>query len=101
VSSYVHETRQPERECCPFHSLKFKKKGRYWHCPKYAECGYSIGSRPLVGQVTRMWVRQSKRGKAWVRAHHDSIRACTEVLESSTAAFPPPPEPPGLMGVMP
>lgn len=96
MSTYVVETRQPEKECCPFHNMKFKKKGKFFHCPKYGECGYSIGSRPLVGQVNRMWMRQTKKGKAWVKAYIDSIRACTEVLEVPAAPFP---QLTGILGV--
>lgn len=82
MSSYITETRRPEKELCPFHRREFKKNGKFWKCPEYLECGHSIGSRPLVGHVNSMWIRQTKKGKAWIRAYYDNMRRCTEVFES-------------------
>lgn len=74
MSSYLYELARrefPERMDCPFHKEKFKKHGKYWKCPQYLECGCSIGSRKLVGYVTSMWIRQTKKGKAWAKAVQD------------------------------
>ncbi len=84
MSSYVMEVRRPERELCPFHGTKFRKKGHFYHCERYGECGYSIGSRKLQGCEPSMWIQQTKRGKAHVLRHVEAIRRCTEVFESIT-----------------
>lgn len=81
MSCYVYETRQPSEELCPFHKVKFKNKSKsYYACPEYHQCGYSIGSRKLVGQITRMWVQQSKRGKKFVKEYYDDMRRCCEIV---------------------
>lgn len=99
MSGYVYELARrgeyPDRMCCPVHGMPnfFKKASgaKFWKCPMYFECGMSVGSRRLVGHATTMWVKQSRKGKAWLKAKNDSIRACTEVLEpDDSPAIPPP-----------
>lgn len=84
MSSYVVEVSNPQRERCPFHDMAFKKKGKFWHCPAYGQCGYSIGSRWREGVFNGMWLQQTKKGKAAIKAHYDNIRKCTEVLEDES-----------------
>jgi hypothetical protein len=76
MSSYVYELQRgefPEQLKCPFHrEEKFRKHGKFWKCPQYHECGCTIGSRRLVGHVTKMWIRQTKKGKAWAKAIQDA-----------------------------
>ena len=101
MSCYVRQIENwPEKELCPHHGIKFKKKGKFWCCPYYGDCGYSIGSRPLVGHVNRMWIKQSKKGKAFMQRIFDDIRRCTEIVP-----YDPPqqgiqqhPAPPTLFG---
>lgn len=66
MSSFVREVKRPELELCPFHRTKFKKKGKFWHCPEYGQCGHSIGSRWRDGQFDGWWIQQTRRGRAWV-----------------------------------
>jgi hypothetical protein len=87
-STYVDQIRgYPEKHHCPHHGerFRFKKKGKFWTCPAYHECGYSIGSRRLVGEVTYLWIRQTRRGRAWVKLLQDRTRACTELLSPEDA----------------
>lgn len=64
----LHKRESPERMRCPHHGREFKKHRKFWKCPDYWECGCSIGSRRLVGHVTTMWIKQTKKGRAWARA---------------------------------
>lgn len=82
MSGFIEEVKgYPEKQLCPYHKENFKKKGFYWHCPQYWECGYSIGSRPRVGFVTKLWIKQSKKGQELMQKMRDAIRRCTEVFE--------------------
>lgn len=75
MSTYVRELQKrdyPEKMTCPHHGLQFKKNGKFWKCPDYWECGVTIGSRRLVGHVTTMWIRQTKKGQAWRKGKEDA-----------------------------
>lgn len=78
MSSYIREiSNWPDKELCPYHGTRFRKKGKFWHCPFYGECGHSIGQRRLGGETTRMWIQQTRRGRAYVRAQREQIEART------------------------